>query len=121
MPRLIDQPTTIQSAGNLPKRIDEYLGRVNSGDSALSLAHMRSPSGWIEPGQRPEFREMTYVIRGVLQVETADGVIEVRAGQAIVTEPGEWVRYGTPGPDGAEYIAVCTPAFNMDLVHRDPE
>jgi mannose-6-phosphate isomerase-like protein (cupin superfamily) len=121
MPRLIERPTTIESAGNLPKRIDEFVGRVNSGDKDLSLAHMHSPAGWIEPGQRPEFREYTYVLRGLLRVETAEGVIEVYAGQAIVTEPGEWVRYGTPGPEGAEYIAVCLPAFSLDSVHRDPE
>jgi quercetin dioxygenase-like cupin family protein len=122
MPRLIERPTTIESAGNLPKRIDEFIGRVNSGDAELSLAHMRSPAGWVEPGQTPEFREFTYVLRGLLRVETAGGgVIEVRAGQAIVTEPGEWVRYGTPGPEGAEYIAVCLPAFSPDSVHRDPE
>jgi mannose-6-phosphate isomerase-like protein (cupin superfamily) len=121
MPRLIERPTTIESAGNLPKRIDEYIGRVNSGDMDLSLAHMRSPAGWVEPGQTPEFREFTYVLRGLLRVETADGPIEVHAGQAIVTEPGEWVRYGTPGPEGAEYIAVCLPAFGPGSVHRDSE
>jgi quercetin dioxygenase-like cupin family protein len=121
MPRLIERPTTIESAGNLPKRIDEYIGRVNSGDAELSIAHMRSPAGWIEPGQTPRFREFTYVLRGVLQVETANGTIDVHAGQAIIAEPGEWVRYGTPGPDGAEYIAVCAPAFGMDLMQRDPE
>lgn len=121
MPRRIERPTTIEAAGNLPKRIDEYIGRVNSGDSEISIAHMRSPGGWKEPGQTPRFREYTYVLRGMVLVETAGGTMEVHAGQAIVTEPGEWVRYGTPGPDGAEYIAICTPAFGNDLVHRDAE
>ncbi len=121
MPRLIGSPTTIESAGNLPKRIDEYVGRVNSGDLDISIAHMRSPSGWVEPGQTPQFREFTYVLRGMIRVESANGFLDVHAGQTIITEPGEWIRYGTPGPDGAEYIAVCAPAFGMDLVHRDPE
>ena len=120
MPRLIDAPTVITAAGNKPKRIEEYAGRVNSSHSAVSVARMVSPAGWVEPGQRPEFEEITVVLRGLLTVESDSGSIDVRAGQAIVTAPGEWVRYSTPGPDGAEYIAVCVPAFSPDRVHRDP-
>ena len=119
MPRLISAPTIVTAAGNKPKRIEEYAGRVNSGHAAVSVARMVSPSGWLEPGQRPEFEEITVVLRGMLSVETEAGVIEVRAGQAIVTAPGEWVRYSTPEPDGAEYVAVCLPAFSPDTVHRD--
>ena len=119
MPRLIDAPAIIQAAGTKPKRIEEYAGRVNSGHSAVSVARMTSPSGWVEPGQRPEFEEVTVVLRGMLRVEHDAGAIEVRAGQAIVTSPGEWIRYSTPEPDGAEYIAVCVPAFSPDTVHRD--
>ena len=119
MPRLISAPTIVTAAGNKPKRIEEYAGRVNSGHAAVSVARMVSPSGWLEPGQRPEFEEITVVLRGLLRVETEAGVIEVRAGQAIVTAPGEWVRYSTPEPDGAEYVAVCLPAFSPDTVHRD--
>ena len=119
MPRLIDAPAIIQAAGTKPKRIEEYAGRVNSGHSAVSVARMTSPSGWVEPGQRPEFEEVTVVLRGMLRVEHDAGAIDVRAGQAIVTSPGEWVRYSTPEPDGAEYIAVCVPAFSPDTVHRD--
>lgn len=119
MPKLIASPTRIEAAGNLPKLIDEYFGRVNSGDRALSIAHMRSPGGWQEPGQRPEFDEYTVVLRGVLRVESADGVLEVRAGQAIVAMAGDWVRYSTPEAEGAEYIAVCLPAFSPDTVRRD--
>jgi mannose-6-phosphate isomerase-like protein (cupin superfamily) len=121
MPKLITQATRIQAAGNKPKLIDEYVGRVNSQSSALSVAHMRSPGGWVEPGQTPEFEEFTVVLRGMLRVEHQEGVTEVRAGQAVVTNPGEWVRYSTPEPDGAEYIAVCLPAFSMESVHRDGE
>ena len=120
MPKLIDEPTRIEAAGNKPKLIDEYIGRVTTGDEAVSIAHMRSPSGWVEPGQRPEFTEYTVVLRGMLRVEHEDGEpIDVSAGQAIVTSPGEWVQYSTPGADGAEYIAVCLPAFSPDSVHRD--
>jgi mannose-6-phosphate isomerase-like protein (cupin superfamily) len=119
MPTLIAKPTRITAAGNKPKLIDEYVGRVNSGDEAASVAHMRSPSGWIEPGQRPEFREFTIVLRGLLRVEHEGGSLDVAAGQAVVTEAGEWVRYSTPGEEGAEYVAVCLPAFSPSTVHRD--
>jgi mannose-6-phosphate isomerase-like protein (cupin superfamily) len=105
--------------GNKPKRIEEYAGRVNSGHAAVSVARMTSPAGWEEPGQRPDFEEITVVLRGMLRVESEDGALDVRAGQAVVTRPGEWVRYSTPEPDGAEYIAVCFPAFSPDTVHRD--
>jgi len=121
MPRLIEQPTVITSAGNKPKRIEEFTGRVNSGHGDVSVARMVSPGGWVEPGQRPQFQEVTLVLRGVLRVEHEAGVTDVRAGQAIVTEPGEWVRYSTPDENGAEYVAVCTPAFSMDTVHRDAD
>ena len=119
MPRLIKEPTIIQAAGTKPKRIEEYAGRVNSGHSEVSVARMVSPEGWQEPGQQPEFEEITVVLKGMLRVEHRDGIIEVRAGQAILALPGEWVRYSTPEPGGAEYIAVCLPAFSMDTVHRD--
>ena len=119
MARLIPAPTRIEAAGNKPKLIDEFVGLVNSGTSELSIARMRSPSGWQEPGQRPEFDEYTIVLRGMLRVETTTGVLEVQAGQAVITAKGEWVRYGTPGPEGAEYIAVCLPAFSPTTVHRD--
>ena len=119
MPTLIEQPTIIQAAGNKPKRIEEYIGRVNSHTSALSVARMRSPGGWVEPGQTPEFDEYTIVLRGMLRVESRHGTIDVAAGQAVITNRGEWVRYSTPGEDGAEYIAVCLPGFSMDTVHRD--
>jgi len=121
MPRLIQQPTVIQAAGNKPKRIEEFAGRVNSSQTDVSIARMASPEGWVEPGQRPEFQELTLVLRGLLRVEHEGGVTEVREGQAIVTSPGEWVRYSTPEDGGAEYIAVCTPAFSPDTVHRDSE
>ncbi|HTP31339.1 MAG TPA: hypothetical protein VMJ75_04145 [Candidatus Acidoferrales bacterium] len=119
MPTLIDKPTRIEAAGNKPKLIDEYIGRVNSSTAALSVAHMRSPSGWLEPGQTPEFDEFTLVLRGALRVEHRTGILDVRAGQAVITHRGEWVRYSTPHADGAEYIAVCLPAFSPDTVHRD--
>ena len=122
MPRFIENPTTIKASGKKPKIILEYVGRVNSGTNSISLAHMKSPSGWVEPGQRPEFAEYTLVLRGELQVTTEDGgVTTVKAGQAVVAEPGEWIQYGTPGPEGAEYVAVCLPAFSPDTVHRDDE
>src|SRR5512138_1404355 len=119
MPTLIPAPSVIQAAGTKPKRIEEFTGRVNSGHSSVSVARMTSPSGWEEPGQRPEFEEVTVVLRGLVRVEHEAGVLDVRAGQAVVTRPGEWVRYSTPEPGGAEYIAVCTPAFSPDTVHRD--
>ena len=119
MPRLIEQAAVIQAAGNKPKRIEEYAGRVNSGHTRASVARMTSPGGWQEPGQRPEFEEITVVLRGAVRVEYAGGVLDVRAGQAVVTAAGEWVRYRTPGQEGAEYIAVCLPAFSPDAVHRD--
>jgi mannose-6-phosphate isomerase-like protein (cupin superfamily) len=119
VPRLIERPTVIASAGNKPKQIQEFAGRVNSGHAGVSVARMISPSGWQEPGQRPEFEEITVVLRGLLRVEHAGGTIDVRAGQAIATAPGEWVRYSTPEEGGAEYIAVCVPAFSPDTVHRD--
>src|SRR5215469_1651581 len=119
MPTLIPQPTRIQAAGNKPKIIDEYIGRVNSKTSAASVAYMRSPQGWVEPGQTPEFDEFTIVLKGTLRVEHRSGSLEVRAGQAVVAHAGEWVRYSTPEDDGAEYIAVCLPAFSMQTVHRD--
>jgi mannose-6-phosphate isomerase-like protein (cupin superfamily) len=111
----------IKAVGNKPKRIEEYIGRVNSGDERISIAHMMSPGGWQEPGQKPEFEEITMVLDGLLRVEYEGGVLEVRAGQAVVAKPGEWIRYSTPEPDGAEYIAVCLPAFSPDTVHRDGE
>ena len=120
MPRLIERPTIVQAAGSKPKQIEEFAGHVNSGHSRVSVARMVSPAGWQEPGQRPEFEEITVVLRGLLRVEHIDGMLDVRAGQAIVTAPGEWVRYSTPEPDGAEYIAVCVPAFSPRTVHRDP-
>ena len=119
MPTLIPAPTRVTAAGNKPKLIDEYVGRVNTKQAELSVAHMRSPGGWLEPGQTPEFREITVVIKGTLRVEHKDGHLDVRAGQAVITEPGEWVRYSTPEADGAEYIAICLPAFSPDTVHRD--
>ena len=119
MPTLIPQPTRIQAAGNKPKIIDEYVGRVNSKTSAASVAHMRSPQGWLEPGQSPEFDEFTIVLKGTLRVEHKEGVLDVKAGQAVVAHAGEWVRYSTPEDGGAEYIAVCLPAFSMGTAHRD--
>jgi ethanolamine utilization protein EutQ len=119
MPTLIPQPTRIQSAGNKPKLIDEYIGRVNSQTSSASVAHMRSPSGWIEPGQTPAFDEFTIVLKGTLRVEYKSGSLDVAAGQAIIAHTGEWIRYSTPHEGGAEYIAVCLPAFSMESVHRD--
>ena len=121
MPTLISQPTRIEAAGNKPKLIDEYIGKVNSQTPEVSVAHMRSPEGWVEPGQTPEFDEFTLVLRGTLRVHHRSGVMDVAAGQAVVAHRGEWVRYSTPLPEGAEYIAVCLPAFSMDTVHRDPD
>jgi len=119
MPILISHPTRIQSAGNKPKLIDEYVGRVNTKTSAASVAHMRSPQGWLEPGQTPEFDEFTIVLKGLLRVEHKGGTLNVAAGQAVLARAGEWVRYSTPQEGGAEYIAVCLPAFSMETVHRD--
>jgi len=119
MPTLIPVPTRIPAAGTRPKLIDEYIGRVNSRSEDVSIAHMRSPGGWQEPGQTPEFDEFTVVLRGMLRVEHSAGALEVRAGQAIIVHHGEWIRYSTPEEGGAEYIAVCLPAFSPDTVHRD--
>jgi len=119
MPRLIAAPTVIAAAGTIPKRIEEFAGRVNSGHAQVSVARMTSPAGWKEPGQRPEFEEITVVLRGMVRVEYDGGVLDVRAGQAVVTAPGEWIRYSTPGPEAAEYVAICLPAFSPDTVHRD--
>jgi mannose-6-phosphate isomerase-like protein (cupin superfamily) len=119
MPTLLSQPTRITAAGNKPKLIDEYIGRVNSKTSALSVAHMRSPGGWVEPGQTPEFEEFTVVLKGMLRVTHKSGALDVHAGQAVITHKGEWVQYSTPLDEGAEYIAVCWPAFSPETVHRD--
>ena len=119
MPQLMEGPSVIEAAGNTPKRIEEYVGRVNSGHEGVSVAHMVSPSGWVEPAQTPEFQEVSLVLRGTLHVEHEGGAFDVGAGQAVVAEPGEWVRYSTPGPEGAEYVAVCVPAFSPDTVHRE--
>jgi mannose-6-phosphate isomerase-like protein (cupin superfamily) len=121
MPTWIEKPTRIEAAGNKPKLIDEFVGRVNSSTSAASVAHMRSPGGWQEPGQTPLFDEFTLVLRGMLRVEHAGGSVDVRAGQAVIAHKGEWVRYSTPEAEGAEYIAVCVPAFSPDTVHRDAQ
>ena len=119
MPTLISQPSRIEAAGTKPKIIEEFIGRVNSGTDSVSIARMRSPSGWEEPGQRPDFDEFTVVVKGALRVEHEGGVIDVPAGQAIITRKGEWIRYSTPSPEGAEYFAVCLPAFSPTTVHRD--
>ncbi len=120
MPVHIPSPTRIVAAGTKPKDIDEYVGRVNSKTDAVSVAHMRSPAGWTEPGQTPEFDEYTVVLHGLLRVRHAGGVIDVRAGEAVIARRGEWVQYSSPEPPGAEYVAVCLPAFSPDTVHRDP-
>ena len=119
MPLLISKPTRVAAAGSKPKLIDEHIGRINSGTESVSVAHMRSPGGWQEPGQTPEFDEFTVVLSGLLCVEYHQGTLDVRAGQAVVARKGEWVRYSTPEPEGAEYIAVCLPACSMETVHRD--
>jgi mannose-6-phosphate isomerase-like protein (cupin superfamily) len=119
MPVLIQSPTRVQSAGNKPKIIDEFVGNVNTSETRLSVAHMCSPGGWLEPGQRPEFDEFTIVLKGMLRVEHEGGVLDVRAGQAVHTRPGEWIRYSTPLDEGAEYFAICLPAFSTSSVHRD--
>ena len=121
MPTLIERPTVIQAAGNKPKKIEEFAGRVNSGHANVSVAKMTSPEGWLEPGQRPQFDEITLVLRGTVRVEHEGGALDVRAGQAVIARAGEWIRYSTPEPGGAEYVAVCLPAFSPDTVHRDPE
>ena len=115
----IQQPSIVQAAGNKPKIIEEYIGRVNSQTGDLSIARMKSPSGWVEPGQTPEFDEYTVVLRGTLRVTTKSGSTDVQAGQAVIAHKGEWVQYSTPGAEGAEYVAICLPAFSMDTVHRD--
>ena len=119
MPTIISSPTRITAAGNKPKIIEEFVGRVNSGESRLSIAHMRSPGGWLEPGQTPEFDEFTLVLKGVLRVTHKAGALDVPAGQAVVAHAGEWVQYSSPHPEGAEYVAVCLPAFSPQTVHRD--
>lgn len=119
MPHLITQPAIVEAAGNKPKRIEEYAGRINSGHASVSVARMISPEGWQEPGQRPAFEEITLVLHGMLRVEHEAGVFDVHAGQAVVTRPGEWVRYSSPGEGGAEYVAICVPAFSPAAVNRD--
>ncbi|MCP4757130.1 MAG: cupin domain-containing protein [Proteobacteria bacterium] len=119
MPRKIDKPTIIQAAGNKPKIIEEYIGRVNSQTDQVSLARMKSPAGWVEPGQKPEFDEYTVVLKGTLRIRTENQTLDIDAGQAVIVEAGEWVQYSTPNQDGAEYVAVCLPAFSPDMVHRD--
>jgi mannose-6-phosphate isomerase-like protein (cupin superfamily) len=121
VPQIIDSPSRVQAAGTKPKLIDEFVGRVNTGEERLSVARMQSPEGWIEPGQRPEFDEYTLVIDGALRVEHQGGADDVRAGQAVVVRAGEWVRYSTPEPGGAHYVAICLPAFSPDTVHRDDD
>jgi len=121
MPRLIGSPTVIAAAGNKPKRIEEFAGRVNSGHESVSVARMVSPEGWMEPGQRPAFEEITLVLRGMLRVEHEQGSLDVRAGQAVVAQPGEWIKYSSPEPGGAEYVAICLPAFSPGTVNRDED
>jgi ethanolamine utilization protein EutQ (cupin superfamily) len=121
MPELIDSPSRVEAAGTKPKLIDEFVGRVNTGEERLSVARMQSPQGWVEPGQRPEFDEWTLVLDGTLHVEHEGGVLDVLAGQAVLVRAGEWVRYSTPEAGGAEYVAVCLPAFAPDTVHRDDD
>jgi mannose-6-phosphate isomerase-like protein (cupin superfamily) len=119
MPTLISAPAVVAAAGNKPKRIEEYAGRINTGHQAVSVARMVSPEGWVEPGQRPEFEEITVVLRGLLRVDHEAGSLDVRAGQAVVSRPGEWIRYSSPERGGAEYVAICLPAFSPTTVHRD--
>jgi len=120
MPTLIEGPSVVPAAGSKPKRIEEYVGRARTATAEVSIARMRSPGGWVEPGQTPEFDEYTLVLQGALRVESRQGSLDVRAGQAVLVRRGEWVRYSTPEPDGAEYLAVCLPAFSPATVHRDP-
>ena len=119
MPTLIETPTVIKAAGNKSKKIEEFIGKINTGTSEISVAKMSSPGGWKEPGQTPDFMEITFVISGELQVEHKEGILKVGSGQAVVTEPNEWVRYSTPADEGAEYIAICMPAFSRESVYRD--
>ncbi len=119
MAKKIEKPAIIEAAGNKPKIIEEFIGRVNSQTEDLSIAKMKSPAGWIEPGQKPEFNEYTVVLKGMLRVEVGNEKLDIHAGQAVIIPAGEWVRYSTPGDDGAEYIAVCLPAFSPEIVHRD--
>ena len=119
MPKLIGKPTRIEAAGNKPKIIEEFIGLVNSGDAKVSIAHMRSPGGWVEPGQTPEFDEYTLVLSGMLRVEHKGGHIDVRGGQAVIARAGEWVRYSSPESEGADYVAICLPAFSPKTVKRD--
>jgi ethanolamine utilization protein EutQ (cupin superfamily) len=119
MPIHISQPTIVQAAGNKPKIIEEFFGRVNSKTDAVSIARMKSPAGWVEPGQTPDFDEYTLVLKGLLRVTTRDGAVDVRAGEAVMTRGGEWIQYSTPSAEGAEYVAICLPAFSMETVHRD--
>ncbi len=121
LPDYIKSSSVIKAAGNKPKIIDEFIGRVNSNSSDISIAKMKSPKGWVEPGQTPEFDEYTVVLKGLLRVKTRDTIFNVKAGEAIITRKGEWIQYSTPDPEGAEYIAVCLPAFSPDTVHRDEE
>ncbi len=121
MPKLIENPRLIEATGSPPKQIEEFVGRVNSGHEQISVARMKSPAGWAEPGQRPQFQEISIVLSGNLRVEYEAGVLDVQAGQAVIAEPGEWIRYSTPDPGGAEYIAVCLPAFSPETVHRDQQ
>jgi mannose-6-phosphate isomerase-like protein (cupin superfamily) len=120
VPTLISTPSIVEAAGNKPKIISEFIGRVNSDNGDLSIAHMQSPGGWVEPGQTPEFDEYTLVMRGMIRVTHADGTIDVRPGQAVIAHAGEWVQYSTPEAEGADYVSVCLPAFSPQLVHRDP-
>ncbi len=119
MPTIIAKPSIISAPGNKPKVIEEYVGRVNSKTEALSIARMKSPSGWVEPGQRPEFDEYTVVLRGMLEIKTEKETLQVKEGSAVIVHGGEWVQYSSPGPEGAEYVAICHPAFSMETVHRD--
>ena len=121
MPELIEAPSVIEAVGTKPKRIEEYAGRVNTGHAGVSVARMVSPEGWLEPGQTPDFEEITVVLKGMLRVEHAAGALEVRASQAVVAHPGEWIRYSSPDAGGAEYVAICLPAFSPDTVHRDED
>jgi mannose-6-phosphate isomerase-like protein (cupin superfamily) len=121
MPQLIERPTRVEAAGNKPKLVDEFVGRVHTQQADISIAQMRSPGGWVEPGQTPEFDEYTIVLKGLLQVAHRGGQIQVRAGQAVIVRVGEWVQYSTPDPGGAEYIAICLPAFSPQTVHRDAQ
>jgi mannose-6-phosphate isomerase-like protein (cupin superfamily) len=121
MPTLIANPTVIEAAGNKPKLIREYIGRVNTRTPGVSVAHMSSPGGWVEPGQTPDFEEYTLVLRGMLRVTSHHGTLDVHAGQAVIAHQNEWVQYSTPAPEGADYVAICVPAFAPDIVHRDAE